>query len=73
MHKGILVGIVFIYLKLGLNGMAMKAMDQKASGAGGGGGGGGGGRGGGRGGGGRDPPHSFFLAPPPTPTPRLPS
>ena len=37
MHKGILVGIVFIYLKLGLTGMAMKAMDQKARGRGGGG------------------------------------
>ena len=47
MHKGMFVGIVFIYLKLGLNGMAMKAIDQKARGRGGGvcgGGGGGGGR-----------------------------
>ena len=34
MHKGILVGIVFIYLKVGLNGMAMKAIDQKVRGKG---------------------------------------
>ena len=37
MHKGILIGIIFIYLKIGLNDMAMKAIDQKARGRGGGG------------------------------------